>query len=401
MRGTLQAKACDGYPWGRAAPSRGSDDEAWVGAKSDHIERDPRDRQSTQRVRILIDTAILRRPHTGTARWTRGLIQALRGIPGHEILEDAGPRRIGSGWAFRPANIALQRWWYEVGVQRQATRSCADVLVMPAGLAARRGQTPQVVVIHDVNFLTQPGTYEPLFVRYATWAMRRAGHEAERIVTVSEFSKAEICRHLDVDPERVRVVYPGLEPPLPVRHPSPRDLPYALYVGVTEKSKNVGLLLDAWTGSNPAGLRLVVVGQPGRDHGDLVARAARMSGRVTVRGRVEQEELERWYRGASVFLFPSLTEGFGFPPLEAMQRGVPVIASDRGSLPEVLGEAALYHDARDPQAVRGLVVRLMEDASLREHQIEAGLSHAARYSWEAAGRRMAGILESVVMLRTP
>jgi glycosyltransferase involved in cell wall biosynthesis len=346
-------------------------------------------------LKVVVDTAVLRRPHTGTARMVSGLLDALEQIPTLDLKRADGPRRFGGGVFFRPVNVALQLWWYRFGIRRLAESWGADALLMPAGYAAKRGRIPQLVAIHDVNYLTAPGTYGPLFTRYATWAMKRSARDADRLVTVSAFSRSEISRHLHVDPERIAVVYSGLHQPRQVAFSRPLVGPYALYVGVTEPSKNLALLLDAWSDSSPAGLPLVVVGQPGHYHATLQRRAAGMSGRVVVRGRVGQDELEAWYRGASVFMFPSRTEGFGFPPLEAMQRSVPVISSNSGSLPEVLGDAALYHDPDDATAVRELVERLMGNADLRQGQIALGLMRAARYRWDVAAEQMAQLLASM------
>ena len=351
-------------------------------------------------MRVIVDTAVLRRPHTGTARWVTGLLGALERTHALELEKSSGPRRIGSGVFFRPVNVLTQMWWYDHGIGRVATRRKADVLLMPAGYAAKRGRIPQVVVILDVNYLTGAGTYSPMFTKYATWIARRSVRRADRLVTISEFSRSEISRHLDIDPERIDVIYPGLHPPRPATTSSPLVEPYALYVGVTEPHKNLGLLLDAWSDSSPAGLKLVVVGQPGHYHPTLERRAAGLEGRVIVPGRVAQDELEAWYAGASVFMFPSRTEGFGFPPLEAMQRSVPVISSNCGSLPEVLGSAALFHGPDDAPAVRMLVERLTASPELRRRQIDLGLARAAVYRWDVAADRMAELLVSAATTRS-
>jgi glycosyltransferase involved in cell wall biosynthesis len=117
---------------------------------------------------------------------------------------------------------------------------------------------------------------------------------------------------------------------------------------------------------------------------------------VILRGQVEEGELERWYRHAAVFLFPSRTEGFGFPPLEAMLRGVPVVAAHAASLPEVLGDAALFHDVDDAETVRSHISALMSDASLRERQIIRGRQRAALYRWEKTGAGVAAVLYRVL-----
>jgi len=290
-----------------------------------------------------------------------------------------------------------QRWWYEAGLRRLADQSDADVLLMPANMAARSGGRPQVVAILDVNFLTRPETYEPAHARYLTWAFRRAVRDADKLITISEFSRSEICHHLGAHPDDIMVVYPGLDPPPDVaQSAAPLDRPYALWVGATEVSKNVGLLLDAWSAGAPSGLTLALVGPPGRDHATLVRRAAHSGIDVVFRGQVDESELELWYRHATVFLFPSRTEGFGFPPLEAMLRGVPVIAANAGSLPEVLGDAALFHDPNDADTVRVHIASLMQDAHLRREMIARGRQRAARYQWASAAAGVAAILRDAV-----
>lgn len=359
-------------------------------------------------MKVVVDTAILRRPATGTARWVRGLTKALAAQPEIEIVTSMGPARVewsrsGSGWPGprdwlnRVPNVIRQRWWYEVGIRRLADRAGADVLLMPANLSAPRGRPPQVVAILDVNFLTQPGTYESAATRYLAWSFARAVKNADALITISKFSREEICRHLGADPKAISVVYPGLdEPNTPSSTESPLDRPYALWVGATEVSKNVGLLLEAWSAGAPSGLSLAIVGQPGRDHPALIERAAKLGGQIVITGAVDDHELEQWYQHAAVFLFPSLTEGFGYPPLEAMLRNVPVIAARAGSLPEVLGDAALFHPTDDPLAVRTHIASLMQDRDLRSAQLQRGRERAALYGWGRAGAEIAAILRGVV-----
>lgn len=361
-------------------------------------------------MRVLVDTAILRRPATGTARWVRGLTAALAAEPDVELLTAMGPARIdwfrsragrpgARDWLMRVPNVVRQRWWYESGIRREADRKRADVLLMPANLAARRGRLPQVVAILDVNFLTQPTTYEAAAARYMAWSFRRSVRDADSLITISEFSRDEICRHLGADPDDVTVVYPGLDQPAAaVASTSPLDRPYALWIGATEVSKNLGLLLDAWSADAPAGLTLAIVGPPGRDHPTLVERASALGSRVVIRGAVDDAELERWYRHADVFLFPSRTEGFGFPPLEAMLRDVPVIAASAGSLPEVLGDAALFHDPDDAETLRAHIESLMRDEALRRDQVQRGRDRAGRYRWDVAGAETAKVLRATAAI---
>lgn len=357
-------------------------------------------------IRVLVDTSILRRPATGTARWVRGLTRGLAAEADIEVMTSMGPARIEwaqprsarpglRDWLVRVPNVIRQRWWYESGIRRLAARERADVLLMPANLSARRGRLPQVVAVLDVNFLTEPDTYESASARYLAWSFRRAVRDADALITISEFSRSEIARHLGADPTEITVVYPGLDPPASrVPATSLLETPYALWVGATEVSKNVGLLLDTWSGGAPGGLSLAIVGPPGRDHSALVERASKLEGQVIIRGAVDEDELERWYRHAAVFLFPSRTEGFGFPPLEAMLRDVPVVAARAGSLPEVLGDAALFHDPDDPDTLRVHVESLVQNETLRREQILRGRDRAAGYRWDRTGAETAKVLRT-------
>jgi glycosyltransferase involved in cell wall biosynthesis len=345
-------------------------------------------------LRVIVDTARLRRTRAGTARWVSGLVGALDDLPGLEVVRATGPRRLGSGPLFRPINVTLERLWYQRGMRRAAERCGADVILMPSAYACPRGRIPQLVTILDVNYLTQPGTYDPLFVRYAKWVTRRTARDADCLMTISEFSRSEISKHLRVDPERISVVYPGLDRPPEGVFPRPLDRPYALYVGATEKHKNIGILLDAWR-QMAGDLALAIVGRPGRDHADLAARAAKSGGRVLLIGSVDDHELEAWYRGASAFLFPSLAEGFGYPPLEAMQRCVPVIASRAGSLPEVLGDAALYFDPTDASELAGRISQVIADDGLRADMVAKGLRQAGKFNWPDTAASTLSLLDGL------
>jgi glycosyltransferase involved in cell wall biosynthesis len=290
------------------------------------------------------------------------------------------------------ANLLRERAWYDIMVPRLARRDKVDVLLMPVNLAARKGAAPQVVSILDVNFLSQPGTYDRSYAAYAGHEFARSCRIADILTTISRFSRQEIAARLDVDPERLEVVYPGLDVPMSGKRVPPIEGAYALYVGATEPHKNIGVLIQAWRGMAPGGMRLAIVGQPGRDDARLRRLAAQLGNRVALVGAVTPVELENWYAGARVFCFPSRTEGFGYPPLEAMQRGIPVVAAAAGALPEVLGDAALFHDPDDVNAVREHVWAAAEGGETRQSLIARGHEVARRYRWDATAETMSSLL---------
>lgn len=346
-------------------------------------------------LRIGVDLSIERHGLSGSRRWANGLVTALQMRSDTVVRPWLGPpRRSWRNPARKFVNAAQERYFYEWWLPSVARRWRADVLMMPVNMTARRTAIPQVVSILDLNFLSEPDAYDSWFRRYATRMFARAARDAAIVTTISEFSQQQIAEWLGIPAERIHVVYPGLDAPLLRPGPPPIPEEYALFVGVTEPHKNVDLLLDAWSGNQAPPLRLVITGKPGRAHASITERAARLGGRVIVTGQVSDVELESWYAGARIFLFPSLAEGFGYPPLEAMQRGIPVISSNVASMPEVLGDAALYHGPRDVATLLSHISAMTTNGQLREQFQAAGRKRSAAFTWLATADRMMDLLRS-------
>lgn len=343
-------------------------------------------------MRVGVDLSILRHGPSGSAVWANGVRRALSKLPGIETRGWLGPSRRRWRSPVRKVVNALQDRAFYTLLPAAARRWGADVLLMPVNLTARKTELPQVVTILDVNFITHPEKYDSWFRAYATRMFARAARDADAITTISHYSRTQICQSLGISLERVEVIYPGLDPVPATTAPIQFDEPYALFLGATEPHKNVGLLLDAWSSHPAPALTLVIAGRPGRAHAALEERASKLGSTVVMLGQLDEDAVESWYRNASLFLFPSLAEGFGYPPLEAMARGVPVVSSNAASLPEVLGDAARYHDPRDAEGLRHQVASLMSDDDARGELIRRGRAQAARYSWSATGKAMAAVL---------
>ncbi|HUP83069.1 MAG TPA: glycosyltransferase family 1 protein [Candidatus Limnocylindria bacterium] len=346
-------------------------------------------------MRLVIDmTVASQAPHGGTARYAREVLAAMTGAPppGAQLIPLNGWPRWRSNQRLRPlrrvANLGLDVGWFTTGALAAAARHRADAWFGPANLLPPTLPRPMVVTIHDLNFLTLPGTYDRGYTRYATRAFRLSARRATRVVTGSQAAREDIVAKLDVDPGRVAVVHPGADH-LGTVEPATDDLdlpkPYALFVGQTEPHKNVGLLLDAWRAGVPDGLHLVICGPAGRDDERLrgLAGAADLRTRVHFTGRLDDAALARAYQDARLFLFPSMGEGFGFPPLEAMARGVPTATSTAGALPEVTAGGAMLFAPDDADALAVLVTRLATDPNLRSRLRAKGRKVAARYTWAA------------------
>ena len=263
-----------------------------------------------------------------------------------------------------------------------------DVVHYPATVPVPRVHgVPRVVSLLDVQHHELPEMFSPLERRLRAWAYDGAARDADLVLTISEHARQGIIEHIGVPPNRVRAI------PLGVDHarfspsgPGPPDalaLPprYVLYPANMWPHKNHARLLEAFAAVDDPGLWLILTGQT-YGHERLLAGHER----VRHLGHVAGDALPGLYRGATAVVFPSLFEGFGLPPLEAMACGVPVAASSRGAIGEVCGDAALAFDPRDTEAMASMIRRVTSDEAVRAHLRDAGPARAAAYTWETSAR---------------
>ncbi len=254
----------------------------------------------------------------------------------------------------------------------------ARLILSPANLAPV-ASARNVVLIHDVAPLREPGWYSGVYTRYHRLLLRALARRARLVLTVSDFSRAEIVELLGVPEEQVRVVPPGVDErfspaadPAPARARYGLDRPYVLAVGSDVARKNLGALGEAGRLLRGEGIDLVAAGS-GRGY-----MRGEHAGAVRRLGYVADAELPGLYAGASALAMPSLYEGFGLPCLEAMASGVPVVASNRAALPETCGGAATLVDPDDSQA---FAEALVQAARGEPAEREAGLERAAGFTW--------------------
>jgi glycosyltransferase involved in cell wall biosynthesis len=257
----------------------------------------------------------------------------------------------------------------------------AELIYCPANLAPLASRR-NVIVIHDVAPLREPEWYSPLYARYQRTILPALARRARLVITVSEFSRGEIVSALGVPADRVRVVPNGVDErfspavdPAAARAAFALERPYVLVVGTRIARKNLAALAGAARRLGERGVELVAAGS-GRGYmraeGGLEAREL---------GYVPEELLPSLYRGAAVLAMPSLYEGFGLPCIEAMASGTPVVAANRGALPEVCGDAALLVDPTDEAALADALLAAVEDRDLAARQARAGIERAATFTW--------------------
>jgi len=264
----------------------------------------------------------------------------------------------------------------------------------------------QVCTIHDIIPLDRPEWFNARFSAWYRWLLPRLVRRVRHIIAVSEFTRQRLIDRLAVDPAKVTTVWNGVDQEFRPRSAeeiasAKRDLgiatdSYLLCVGSLEPRKNLPRLLDAWRTAMPelpSNVRLVVAGRKpaSRVFAELRIEAPE---RVHFTGYVQQEQLPALYSGALAMVYPSLYEGFGLPPLEAMACGTAVVTSNTTSLPEVVGSAALFVDPESTASIAEAIRTIVTDAAVRESLRAKGLVRAETFSWERCVRETRAILEA-------
>lgn len=280
----------------------------------------------------------------------------------------------------------------------QALRTVKGLLHLPNqhfGRFAFFLQTPFVITVHDVARFRFRLTKETLSERIGLWLDKRGIKGANLIIAVSQFTKRDLIELLKVPPDKVAVVYNGINHRVFYpREKRPLSPPYLIYAGSERPRKNLGRLLEAFAKLKREfpELKLVKVGEAGRDPRFRQATLAKikelgLEGEVIFMGHLRDGKLAEYYSGALCMVYPSLYEGFGFPPLEAMACGCPVAASRTTSIPEVVGDAGLLFDPRNVEEMAETIKRIITDEELRKKLIEKGLERSKRFTWQRAAER--------------
>lgn len=259
-----------------------------------------------------------------------------------------------------------------------------------------------LVTIHDVNHLALPhllhGFHKRLYAKFMFNAVKK---KSSKIITVSGFSKKEIIKYVGIKSHKISVVYNGVEPRWFHVEVGARPYPkkYFLYVGNVKPHKNLVNLLKAFEIlKDNINHDIVIVGKKNgfiTQDKDIDHVAQKMKDRIHFTGYVSDSLLMQWVAHAEALVFPSLYEGFGLPPLEAMACGCPVLCSNAASLPEVCGDAVLYFDPYQPKDIANKMEMLIHNHLLRTELVEKGRARAHRFTWEKNAEQVINIINSL------
>jgi glycosyltransferase involved in cell wall biosynthesis len=358
---------------------------------------------------IGIDGIPLCAPKTGVGHYTFELARGLAEAAPDEEFALLSPHRFHypqpdeNSW---PANLGArqaqtrrwERFWFAVGLTRYLRRYSFDLFhgtnyEVPLGW---RG--PSVLTIHDLSLFRFPQTHEKRLVWRARWRWPLMTRAAQMIITPTEYIRREVLERLKIAPDKVIAIHEAARPAFtPLAREATAETrrrlgvedDFILFVGTVEPRKNLHTLVKAFgellrqTNLRP---QLVIAGQRGWLMEDFFAGAGAAE-RVHFTGYLTENELRELYSSCRVFVYPSLYEGFGLPPLEAMACGAPVVASRIGSHTEVLGDAAQLFEPENTDELAAILSRLLQDENERRALREAGRQKAAQYSWPQAARQ--------------
>jgi glycosyltransferase involved in cell wall biosynthesis len=357
-------------------------------------------------VQILVDYRPALRARTGVGEYMHEIIRAYtaahaddvaaftsswRDRPAPGTAERLGARVVDCRVPVRVLNFLWHRLqWPPVEALAGSTDvvHAAHPLIIPSRRAAR------VVTVHDLYFLDHPERTAAEIRRDYPELTGRHARAADAVVTPSRYTKDLVVARLGVPPDRVFACPFGAPAWRALGHQpnTPAD-GYFLFVGTLVPRKNVPTLLDAYArvlATLPDAPRLVIAGGATRESEPWLRRlhAAPLAGHVEHVGYVSENDRERLYAGARALVMPSLDEGFGVPALEAMAAGVPVIASNRGALPEVVERGGVLLDPQDVEGFAQAMLRVAGDREWARSQGAAGLARAASFTWQATAHRL-------------
>jgi glycosyltransferase involved in cell wall biosynthesis len=362
------------------------------------------------------------RERTGTEWYSYHLIQAMKKLPvpglefmlySKKFLQD-GLEAFPQGWDGKILYWKSQRFWNQFRLSWELMRHPVDLFFQPTHTLPIYKPKRTVTTLHDIGFERLPHLYRPAELRYHRYSARKAVKRADRLLTVSEFSRREILDRYKLPPERVVATplavdgsrYHAAIPEADkdaVLAKYRLSRPFIIYAGRLEEKKNIVNLVHAfsifkgWRGVGDP-VKLLLVGTPGfgieRIRKEIADR--RLEGSVVMPGYVPEDDMPALIACARMLVLPSWYEGFGLPILQAQACGTPVLAAGAASMPEVGGDAAVYAKPDEPEHIATAMKSLTDEQSLWDRHRLAGLENVKRFSWDDTARRTMNVMLEVL-----
>ena len=340
-------------------------------------------------MKILIDGRVLAHTHTsGVQRHAQEIVKSL--YEADHTITTAIPKY---------KNRYYQQIWEHTLLPFYARKY--DILYCPSNIAPLYlpKKTKLVMTLHDLAFLDFPKQYSSVFQKYYSFLVPKNLKRAQHIITISNYSQKRIVKEYLWIKEKITVVYHGIS-----SHFTPSKTPksdYVLYVGSMNEIKNFQVILKIFLMQKfkSTSLKMILPGASTFTQNETIStllKQARSAENIEIIDHVKQNTLKIYYQDAKLFLFPSFHESFGFPPLEAMACGTPVIVSKVTALPEVCGDAAIYVDPHDIGDIKNKIEMVLDNELLQKEMREKGLERVKLFTWEKAAKEHMNIFNEVL-----
>jgi glycosyltransferase involved in cell wall biosynthesis len=361
----------------------------------------------SRRYSIGIDASrsVVEQP-TGTELYSRHLIEALLDrapdLFSFRLYFNQAPASNAGYPNSEIRHMPFPRLWTHLRLSLEVLADTPDLLFVPAHVLPLVHPRRSIVTVHDLGYLFFPDTHPPRQRWYLNQSTRWQARSAAHLIADSQATKRDLVDQYHAAPDRITVAYPGLDPAvkrvdnwaeiLQVKAKYGIDGHYVLYLGTLQPRKNLARLIQAYR-QTASPLPLVLAGKRGWYYEQLIKQAG--SG-IRFIGYVDEADKAALLSGATAFVFPSLYEGFGFPVLEAMACGVPVLCSHTTSLPEVAGGAALLVDPLSVDDIAQGLTRIVTDGNLRQDLIQRGYQQARQFTWQTCADEVLRVFERIL-----
>lgn len=347
------------------------------------------------KISIVINARFLTQKLTGVQRYAIEISKRLkklnpnivfvspRDILHMDIAKELDVQIIGNKVGYFWEQIELPLYLKSIG---------APLLFSPANMAPIFYKN-KIVSIHDIAFVKYPYGFDWQFRLVYRLLIPIILMTSKKIITISQFSKKEMIEYYSLSAEKIVVIYNGIDEKFSHHLGTEDREKYLLGVSSLDPRKNFQGLIEAFLKLNHPSLSLYIIGGKSSNFKDI---DMTIDSKIRFLGRVADEELVSYYSRALAFVYPSFYEGFGFPPLEAMACGTPVICSDSSSLPEVGGDAVVYCNPYDVEDIKEKITLLLDDEDLQEKMIKKGLERAKMFSWDKSAEQHLEIFKKVV-----
>lgn len=368
-------------------------------------------------MKIFVDIRLLSRGHqSGVEEYTHNLVdQLIKLAPEHQwqlFYNGWHKKTLPEHW-LQAKNVTVINWSLPNKIfgllQPKIDRFVeTDLIWSPhINLINHQSKTPRLLTIHDLSFIHYPHFFSQRHRLWHFWQkIKKQADQASHIITDSEFTKNDITETLKISPEKISVIYPGITTPnfeienLKLKIPQS----YILYLGTMEPRKNIEAIIKAFNIIKLSGrfpkLKLILAGRAGWLYQAILQEIKRSpyQSEIILWGSAIVEEKLALYRSAEAFIYPSFFEGFGFPPLEAQSNNCPVIASNRASLPEVLGQSALLVNPWRSDQLAAAIEEVLTKPHTKKRLIKNGQKNITRFNWQQCAAQLLKIFSGYASL---